>query len=64
MASAAHKLTTNELAQYFHLPISKAAKEVGVCATVLKKICRRNGIPRWPYRKVLCCFKAHFRSVV
>jgi len=41
-----------ELSQFFHLPISAVAKELGVCATVLKKICRRNGIPRWPHRKI------------
>jgi len=40
------------LAKYFHLPINDVAKELGVCATVLKKICRKNGIPRWPHRKI------------
>lgn len=40
------------LQQYFHLPISEVAKELGVCATVLKKLCRKHGIPRWPYRKI------------
>jgi len=41
-----------ELSKYFHLPINQVAKEVGVCATILKKICRKNGIPRWPHRKI------------
>jgi len=40
------------LAKYFHLPINQVAKELGVCATILKKICRKNGIPRWPHRKI------------
>jgi hypothetical protein len=40
------------LSKYFHLPINDVAKELGVCATVLKKICRKNGIPRWPHRKI------------
>lgn len=40
------------LAQYFHLPITKAAEELGICPTVLKKICRKHGIPRWPHRKL------------
>ena len=42
------------LQQHFHLPISQVAKELGVCATVLKKLCRQHGIPRWPHRKVGC----------
>ncbi len=48
----AQVITFEELSQYFHLPINEVSKELGVCATVLKKICRRNGIPRWPHRKV------------
>lgn len=45
-------LTFDVLSQYFHLPISAVGKELGVCATMLKKICRKNGIPRWPYRQI------------
>lgn len=37
----AHDLQLEELARYFHMPIAEAAKEIGVCATVLKKICRK-----------------------
>jgi len=45
-------ISFDELSKYFHLPINQVAKELGVCATILKKICRRNGIPRWPHRKI------------
>jgi type II secretory pathway pseudopilin PulG len=45
-------LNLEELATFFHLPIALAAKEIGVCATVLKKICRKNKVPRWPHRKI------------
>eukprot|EP00698_Gefionella_okellyi_P023957 TRINITY_DN8326_c0_g1_i1.p2 TRINITY_DN8326_c0_g1~~TRINITY_DN8326_c0_g1_i1.p2 ORF type:complete len:399 (-),score=79.95 TRINITY_DN8326_c0_g1_i1:1699-2895(-) len=46
-----------ELQTYFHLPIQVVAKKLDVCATLLKKICRRNGITRWPHRKVKCLDK-------
>ncbi|XP_002983687.2 protein NLP1 [Selaginella moellendorffii] len=46
------KLKMSDLAQHFHLPINAAAKELGICPTVLKKICRRNGMRRWPHRKI------------
>jgi hypothetical protein len=45
-------LTVQDLSVHFNLPIADAAKKFGVCATVLKKICRSVGIPRWPYRKI------------
>jgi len=45
-------ISFDELSKYFHLPINQVAKELGVCATILKKICRKNGIPRWPHRKI------------
>ncbi|KAI8110897.1 hypothetical protein M9434_004471 [Picochlorum sp. BPE23] len=41
-----------ELAQFFHLPINEAAKKLDICPTVLKKICRKHGLPRWPHRKL------------
>jgi len=44
--------TLKELSKYFHLPINEAAAQLGVCATVLKKICRNNGVKRWPQRKI------------
>lgn len=46
------RLRMSDLAKHFHLPINAAAKELGICPTVLKKICRRNGMRRWPHRKI------------
>jgi len=41
-----------EIVKKFNLPIKIAAKELGVCVTVLKKSCRKYRIDRWPQRKV------------
>ncbi|EKX30979.1 hypothetical protein GUITHDRAFT_83535 [Guillardia theta CCMP2712] len=46
-------LTMQELSKYFKMPEKAVAKELGICLTSLKKVCRQNGINRWPYRKVL-----------
>ncbi|KAK2644982.1 hypothetical protein Ddye_020177 [Dipteronia dyeriana] len=46
------KLTLNDLVPFFHLPIEKASRKLRLCATVVKKICRRSGVGRWPYRKI------------
>eukprot|EP00871_Galdieria_phlegrea_P001264 jgi/Galph1/2138/GphlegSOOS_G776.1 len=42
----------NTLKNHFHLPMNEASARLGVCVTVLKKICRRFGISRWPHRKL------------
>lgn len=42
----------SEIKKYFHLPIASAAKKFGICATLLKKICRTYDIKKWPYRKI------------
>ena len=34
------------------MPSEEAAKKLGVGLTVLKRICRKFGVPRWPYRKL------------
>ncbi|KAG9447528.1 hypothetical protein H6P81_013656 [Aristolochia fimbriata] len=46
-------LSFNEVAKLFSLPIAEAANILGVCSDVLKKICRDNGVIRWPYRKFI-----------
>lgn len=46
------QITHSLLRSKYHLPISKAAKELGMGVTVMKKYCRRMGINRWPFRKL------------
>ncbi|KAH7574422.1 hypothetical protein JRO89_XS03G0294200 [Xanthoceras sorbifolium] len=46
------KLSLEDLVEYFHLPIEEAAKRLKLCPTVVKKICRRGGLLRWPHRKI------------
>ena len=45
-------VSIEELSQYLHLPEKAVAKELGICLTSLKKLCRGFGITRWPYRKL------------
>lgn len=42
----------HEIKNYFCMPITRAAKEMNVGLTLLKKRCRELGIPRWPHRKI------------
>ncbi|KAL2483451.1 uncharacterized protein Fot_44895 [Forsythia ovata] len=41
------------VSKLFSLPLSDAADSLGVCPSVLKKLCYENGLVRWPYRKFL-----------
>ncbi|KAI8537904.1 hypothetical protein RHMOL_Rhmol09G0060100 [Rhododendron molle] len=45
-------LTVKDLKRYFHLPIEVAASQMQVCPTVMKKICRKHGLKRWPHRRI------------
>ncbi|XP_024006783.1 protein RKD3 [Eutrema salsugineum] len=46
-------LSREALKPYFYMPITKAAKELNIGVTLLKKKCRELGIPRWPHRKLM-----------
>lgn len=50
-------MTLYDLRDYFHLPIEETAKHVLLCPTVIKKICRKAGLARWPHRKVKSILK-------
>ncbi|KAL7227490.1 hypothetical protein ACSBR1_022363 [Camellia fascicularis] len=45
-------LELDEIQKYFDVPITKAAKELKVGLTVLKKRCRELNIMRWPHHKI------------
>ncbi|XP_010485077.1 PREDICTED: uncharacterized protein LOC104763398 [Camelina sativa] len=46
------RLTLKDINMLFHLPIETAAKQMNLCPTVLKKICRKGSLMRWPHRKI------------
>ncbi|XP_076925878.1 protein RKD1-like [Bidens hawaiensis] len=46
-------LSREMISKYFYMPITKAAKELNVGLTLLKKRCRELGIRRWPHRKLM-----------
>lgn len=57
-------MTLDDLRDYVHLPIEKAARRLNVCPTVVKRICRRNGLRRWPSRKVCLPLYIFFYEVL
>lgn len=50
-------LKFSDLKKTFAQPINQAAKTLRICPTVLKKLCRKFNIPRWPQRKVSCLMR-------
>ncbi|OEL16340.1 hypothetical protein BAE44_0022641 [Dichanthelium oligosanthes] len=45
-------ITLDEITQYFHIPIREASKTLQIGVSILKRKCRKYGIPRWPHRKI------------
>lgn len=43
-----------EIQSLFVCPQDEAAKALNLSETKLRKICRENGIGKWPYRHVYC----------
>ena len=41
-------ITIETLQRYTDLPLSKAATQLGISSTAMKKACRKLGITRWP----------------
>lgn len=50
--SASHSITLEMLRPHFEEPLAQVAKSFGICVTLLKKICRKHGISRWPHRQI------------
>ena len=44
-------INEEELVKMFHLPLSAACREAGLCSTTFKKACRYHGLRKWPYRR-------------
>jgi hypothetical protein len=50
--SSKKNVSFDMIREYFIYPIKDASKKLGISMTLIKKICRKNGIKRWPYRKL------------
>nr|CCA18692.1 RWPRK domaincontaining protein putative [Albugo laibachii Nc14] len=52
-AAAAHFITVDMLRPHFDKPLNEVSKIFGICSTLMKKVCRRLHIRKWPYRQIL-----------
>lgn len=52
-SSRSELLSREVISEYFYMPITRAAKELNIGLTLLKKRCRELGIRRWPHRKLM-----------
>lgn len=44
-------ITLEEMEGYYHLPAYEAARRMGIGLTILKRLCRKFGVKRWPYQR-------------
>ena len=52
--NALKEATLADIRPLFHLTLAEAATSLGICPSLLKKICRKLSIQKWPYRQLLC----------
>lgn len=55
---AKDEINFDALSAYFHLTLTEAASKLGICKSLLKMVCRKNGISRWPRRRLLSVEKS------
>ena len=48
----AEQISLTDLQRQFDRPIVDAARYFGICESILKRVCRRHGIPKWPQRSI------------
>uniref|UniRef100_A0A7S0VRA5 RWP-RK domain-containing protein n=1 Tax=Hemiselmis tepida TaxID=464990 RepID=A0A7S0VRA5_9CRYP len=53
-------ITYEVMQRLFHLPLTEAARQLGLSPTAIKGACRRLGIKKWPFRMVTA--KSHRRA--
>jgi hypothetical protein len=57
IANASKYITFDILRPHFEKPLVEVAELFGICPTLMKRICRKNQIPQWPYRQILALKK-------
>lgn len=45
-------VAVEDLKRHFDKPLREVAARYDMCVTLLKKICRRHGVFKWPYRQI------------
>ncbi|CAM9830472.1 unnamed protein product, partial [Choristocarpus tenellus] len=51
-------VTRATLERYFDRPLDEAGRALGVSTTIVKRLCRKMGITRWPFRQICSVNKA------
>mmetsp|Transcript_21812 Transcript_21812/g.28580 ORF Transcript_21812/g.28580 Transcript_21812/m.28580 type:complete len:821 (+) Transcript_21812:62-2524(+) len=49
---ASQRIKLQDLEKYYHYPLTEVAKVFDISTTVLKRVCRKFGIQRWPHRQI------------
>lgn len=53
-STSRRKKCSDDMVWFIHLPMRQAAMALGMSCAKIRRTCRRNGIQRWPSRKVYC----------